>query len=104
MRKARRGILSYFDHTPTTAHVQTAELYSGECLWRNAASQRGRWRDRTIAQNVAKPRRIRPRMALMRRKKFGPMRCGMKRTMTVSAVNQVVKPAVAIRIPKPGVL
>src|SRR5208282_412098 len=52
-----------------------------------------RWRDRTMAQNVAKPRRIRPRMALTRRKKIGPMRCGMKRTTTVSVVNQVIRPA-----------
>ena len=60
MREARRGILNYLDDTPTTAHVQPAELCSGECLWRNAASQRRRWQERTIAQNVAKPGRIRP--------------------------------------------
>ena len=32
---------------------------------------------------------------------FGPQ---PKRTMMVSAVNQVIRPAVAIRIPKPGAL
>ncbi len=31
-------------------------------------------------------------MVLTRRKKFGPMWCGMKRTATVSAVNQVIRP------------
>jgi len=41
-------------------------------------------------------------MALTKRKKVGPMRCGMKRTATVSAVNQVIMPAMAIRIPQPG--
>ena len=40
--------------------------------------------------------------ALTRRKKFGPMRWGMKRAMTDSAVNQVIRPAVAIGVPKPA--
>jgi hypothetical protein len=42
----------------------------------NPLFQCKKWRDRTIAQNVAKPRRIRPRMELTRRKKIGPMRGG----------------------------
>src|SRR5258708_37240559 len=42
----------------------------------NPASQWWKWRDRRIAQNVAKPRRVRPRMALTRRKKDGPERGG----------------------------
>src|SRR5580693_8624371 len=66
---------------------------------RNPAFQYRRWRDRTTPQKVAKPRRTRQRMALTRRKKFGPMRCGMKRTAMISVVNQVIRPAVAIRIP-----
>jgi hypothetical protein len=41
-------------------------------------------------------------MALTRRKKFGPMQWGMNRMTTVSAVNQVISPAEAIRIPNPG--
>ena len=57
-----------------------------------------------MAQNVAKPRRIRPRMALTRRKKIGPIRLGMKRTTMTSAANQVIRPAAGIRIPHSGVL
>jgi hypothetical protein len=34
----------------------------------------------------------------------GAVRCGMKRTMKVSAENQVIRPAVAIKIHKPGAL
>ena len=38
-------------------------------------------------------------MALTRRKKVGRMRRGMKRTTTISAVNQDIRPAAANRIP-----
>ena len=41
MREARRGILNYLDHTPTTAHVQPAELCSGDSLWRIAGLSAG---------------------------------------------------------------
>ena len=90
--------------TRLSSIVSLPDCIRVKCLYRNPAPQCQRWRHRTIAQNVANPQRINPSTALTRRKKFGPMRCGMKRTTTVSAANQVVKPTVAIRIPKPGVL
>jgi hypothetical protein len=43
-------------------------------------------------------------MAFTRRKKIGPMRWGMKRTTTINALNQVIMPAAAIRMPHPGAL
>ncbi len=85
-------------------HRPFAGRYQDCCLCGDLAPQCRRCWDRSIAQYAAKPRRIKPRMALAKRKKFGPMRCGMKRTATAKAVNQVAKPAATVTTPKPGAL